>query len=154
MLLDQRPAQQQPERKPGRGFRIYMIISSTAILAAAIYTGLTFYSRRQENQAILDRAAKQKRAEDQRSLEMMGGDTFDILNFYVSPGHIRRGDSAQLCYGVSNAKSVTLDPKDANVYPPLSNCETVSPRKTTTYTLTAVDAQGNNKTASLTVTVK
>jgi hypothetical protein len=154
MLMDQKLGQPQPEQKPGRGFRIYLVISSTAILAAAIYTGLTFYSRRQQNQAILENAARQKRAEDQRALDMMGGDTFDILNFYASPGHIRRGDSARLCYGVSNAKSVTLDPKDANVYPALSNCESVSPRKTTTYTLTAVDAKGNNKTASLTLTVK
>jgi hypothetical protein len=154
MLIDQRPPQHEAVRKPGRGFRIYMAISSTAILAAAIYTGLTFYSRRQENQALQEKAAEQRRTDDQRALDMMGGNTFDILSFYVSPGHIRRGDAAQLCYGVSNAKTVSLDPKDANVYPALSNCETISPRKTTTYTLTATDAQGNNKTATLTLTVK
>jgi hypothetical protein len=152
--MDQKPAQQQPERKFGRAFRVYLIISSTAIFAAAVYTGLVFYSRHQENLALQEKAAEQKRADDQRALDMMGGNNFDILNFYASPGHIRRGDTVQLCYGVSNTKSVTLDPKDANVYPAINNCVIVTPRKTTTYTLTAVDAQGNNKTASLTVTVK
>jgi hypothetical protein len=154
MLTDSKPTQELPEKKPGRAFRIYLVVSSTAILIAAIYVGLTFYSRRAENLEIQQRAAAQQRESDQRAIEMMGGTAFDILNFYASPGHISRGESVNLCYGVSNAKAVSLDPKDANVYPALNNCMVVTPRKTTTYTLSAEDAQGNKKTASLTATVK
>ncbi len=160
MLFDDTPARaampgpEQPERKPGRAFRIYWIISSGLIFLAAIYSGLVFYSRREENRAIEEKAAADRRAADARVLEMMGGNRFDILNFYASPGHIRRGETVQLCYGVSNATSLTLDPKDANVYPAYSNCVRISPRKTTTYTLTAADAQGHTQTASVTVEVR
>jgi hypothetical protein len=154
MLMDQKSIEQQLEQKPKRGFRIYLIISSAAVLIVAIYSGLVFYSRYQDNLAIERKAAEQKRADDQRAFDMMGGNTFGILGFYASPGHIKRGDTVQLCYSVSNAKSLTLEPKDANVYPAYSNCVTISPRKTTTYTLTAVNAKGNNNTASLTIEVK
>jgi hypothetical protein len=154
MLMDQKSSVPQPVRKPGRAFRIYLLVSSTLILIAAIYSALIFYSRYEDNIAAQQRAAEKKRAEDQRTLDMMGGNTFDILSYYASPGHISRGETVQLCYGVANAKSVSLDPPDAKVYPAYSNCVTVKPRKTTTYTLTAVDAQGNNKTGSLTITVK
>jgi hypothetical protein len=154
MLMEQKPAQTPPARKPGRGFRIYMIISSTMILIAAIYSGLVFYSRYEDNIEIQQKAAEKKRADDQRVLDMMGGNTFDILNFYASPGHVHKGDDVHLCYGTSNAKSLSLDPKDASVYPAYSNCVTVTPRKTTTYTLTAADDKGNNKSASVTVEVR
>jgi hypothetical protein len=154
MRMEQKPAQGPPERKPGRAFRIYLIVSSTMIVLAAVYSGLVFYSRYEDNLEIQQRAAEKKRADDQRVLEMMGGNTFDILNFYASPGHVHRGDDVHLCYGTSNAKSLSLDPKDANVYPAYSNCVTVTPRKTTTYTLTAADDKGNNKTASVTVEVR
>jgi hypothetical protein len=59
-----------------------------------------------------------------------------------------------MCYGVSNAKSVKLDPPDANVWPSNDRCLQISPKKTTTYTFTADDGQGNTKTATLTIEVK
>lgn len=152
--MDQKTGQPQPDQKPGRVFRIYWIVSTAVICFAAVYSGLVFYSRHQENIVLRQQAAEKQRAEDQRSLDRMGGNTFDILSFYASPGHIRRGETIELCYGVSNAKSVALDPPDAAVYPAYANCVTVKPRKTTTYTLTAVDAQGDQKTGSLTVAVK
>jgi len=154
MLTESKPTQEQPKQKPGRAFRIYLVVSSTGILIVAIYIALTFYSRREEALEIRQKAAAQQRESDQRALDMMGGTAFDILSFYASPGHISRGESVNLCYGVSNAKAVSLDPKDANVYPALNNCVIVTPHKTTTYTLSAEDAQGNKKTASLTVIVK
>jgi hypothetical protein len=160
LLLDNGSAQSEPsgspepERKRSRAFRIYWIVSTIVILFAAIYSGLTFYSRWQEDQAWKARAAEKQREEDARSLEMMGGNRFDILNFYAAPGHIRKGETVDLCYGVSNAKSVTLEPNVANVYPAYTNCVQLSPRKTTMYTLTAADGKGNTKTASLTVEVR
>jgi len=87
-------------------------------------------------------------------VETLGGNKFDILNFYASPGKIRRGESAQLCYGVSNAKTVRLDPPAGDVWPSYSRCFDVTPSKDTTYTLTADDGQGNTKTASLTIEVR
>ncbi|HEV2491351.1 MAG TPA: hypothetical protein VGT03_16220 [Candidatus Acidoferrales bacterium] len=127
------------------------------LLVVALGIAWILYSRWQTNRDIEARAA-QKAAAEQRenaaqSVAMMGGSKFDILNFYAAPGAVRRGDSFQLCYGVSNAKDVKLDPPVGSVWPALSRCLSVTPKKTATYTLTATDAAGSAKTASLTVTV-
>lgn len=101
-----------------------------------------------------EKKAEQKRAEDERSIETLGGNRFEIQSFYAMPGIIRRGGAAQLCYGVSNAKTVRLDPPAGEVWPSYSRCIEVSPKKDTTYTLTAEDAGGHTKTASLTLKVQ
>jgi len=49
---------------------------------------------------------------------------------------------------------VRIDPPVESLRPSYSRCLNVSPRKTTTYTLTAVDAQGNTKTATAVVRVR
>jgi hypothetical protein len=148
MLADSDP-------KPRTAVRNYLIISWALVaIVALLYVGWFFLSRRQENRDAVQRAADQKRAADQRSVEFLGGDRFDILSFYASPGIIRRGDSAKLCYGVSNAKSVRLDPPAGEVWPSYSRCLNVSPQKTTSYTLTAQDSAGNSKTSTLRLEVR
>jgi len=47
-----------------------------------------------------------------KSFEVLGGADFKIISFYAMPGTIHRGDDVDMCYGVSNAKSVKLDPPD------------------------------------------
>lgn len=124
------------------------------LLAALIVAGI-FYSRWQENRDIEQKAADAKRAKAQELVEDFGGNDFKILNFYAAPGAIRRGEEAALCYGVSNARAVTLEPKASEgVWPSLNRCLDVSPKKTTTYTLTATDAAGHKKSAALTLTVQ
>ena len=124
------------------------------VIAILIVAGI-FYSRWQENRDIEQKVAEAKRAKAQQLVEDFGGNDFKILTFYAAPGAIRRGDSAALCYGVSNAKSVTLEPKGSEgVWPSLNRCVEVSPRKTTTYTLTASDSSGHKKTATLELEVQ
>jgi hypothetical protein len=140
--------------KPRAGTRTYLIVSWSLIALILLYVGWVSYSRHQENREIERRAATQRRADDQRTVDMLGGTRFDILSFYASPGAIRRGDTAQLCYGVSNAKSVRLEPQADAVWPSYSRCIQVSPEKSTTYTLTADDGAGHSKTATLTIEVR
>ena len=59
-----------------------------------------------------------------------------------------------MCYGVSNATAVKIEPGVEPIKPALSHCLEVFPKKTTTYTLKAEDAKGNSKSASLTITVR
>ncbi|MGB7024604.1 MAG: hypothetical protein WBD73_12460 [Candidatus Acidiferrales bacterium] len=128
----------------------WIIVAMTALIIAGI-----FYSRWQENRDIEEKAAAAKRAKAQELVDDFGGNDFKILNFYAAPGAIRRGDEAALCYGVSNAKAVTLEPKASeDVWPSLNRCLEVSPKKTTTYTLTATDAAGHKRSATLTLTVQ
>lgn len=134
------------------------LLYSSALLVAAllgvVYVMLSRWldARNSERQAAQQRAEKQ-REEDRLAVEQMGGKEFTILDFYASPQVIRRGESAQLCYGVSRAKSVKLEPETQAVWPSLARCVDVSPRKTTTYTLTIDNGSGRMKSATAEVEV-
>jgi hypothetical protein len=130
------------------------IYTGAIILAAALYAATIFYGRWQENREIEQRAAEKRRDLDAQIVENMGGKRLEIQSFYAAPGHIRRGDSSQLCYGVANAKKVTLDPPAGAVWPSLTRCLNVSPEKTTVYTLTIEDEKGNHRTETITLTVQ
>lgn len=141
-------------RKPYTGFRNPLLYTTTLLILALLYVGWVFFSRREEARELEQRAKEKEKTEAAHTFEMLGGDRFDILSFYAVPGLIRRGDSAQLCYSVSNAKTVRLEPQSSPVWPSQSRCVEVSPKKDTTYTLTAEDGHGNTKTMTLTVQVR
>ncbi len=146
------------ETGPPAWLRKFLRYSLVVVAIVAAYVGWVLYSRWRENRAIeqrieQERAAKQ-RAEAERMGQAFGGNSFAILNFYADPPSLRRGDSADLCYGVSHAKSVRLEPQSNPVWPSYARCVQVAPKKTTTYTLTATDAAGNTKTATVTVRVR
>ena len=149
---------EEPEEKAPRTVRTMWQVFGAIVAIILIYTAYTFWSRWQENQ---DLAAKQKAAQEaaqredaQKSYDTLGGSEFKIISFYALPGTIHRGDTVDMCYGVSNAKSVKLDPPDANVWPSNDRCLQIVPKKTTTYTFTAEDGKGHIKTATLTIEVK
>src|SRR5579863_3015683 len=150
------PSTSNPESHttPRRGMRYYMIGSAIVLLLAMCYVGWVFFSRWQQNRAIAEKAEKAaaaKRAQDQQTFQAMGGNSFEILSFYANPPAISRGDSTSLCYSVSNAKSVALKPpSNVHVWPSYERCVSVSPAKTTTYTLTATDAAAHTKSAQAT----
>jgi len=146
----------KPPRRSGR--RNY-VISSVVVFALTFgYVGWVFLYRWQANSTIEERAAEQKRAQERAqasaTFEAMGGNRLDILVFYARPGLIHRGETTDLCYAVSNAKSVALDPPAGSVWPSYGRCVTASPPKTTTYTLTVTGANGESKSSSLTVEVR
>lgn len=146
-----------PNSKPRSVFRNPLLYTSILMIFALIYVAGTFYIRRQQNREIelraAEAAASAKRAEDRQTVEQLGGNEFKILNFYATPAVVRRGETVQLCYGVSNAKVVKLEPQSNSVWPSFSRCVEVMPSKTTEYTLTAEDGSGNSKTSTVTVQV-
>jgi hypothetical protein len=142
------------ESTPFAGFRNPLLYTSVLMLVVVFYVAITLLSRRQQNRELEEQAKAKQRQQDSQSVENLGGDRFEILNFYALPGVIHRGDEAQLCYGVSNAKTIKIDPPVESVWPSLNRCLNISPKKDTTYTLTAQDAAGNSKTASLTLQVR
>ena len=124
------------------------------IIVAALYAAWTFYSRYQAA-AEAERQSQQKQADEQRRVvERFGGDELKILSFGAAKGVVSLGERVVLCYGVSNAKEVKIEPDVEPVKPALSHCLDVFPKKTTTYTLKADDAQGNSKIASVTIKVR
>ena len=125
------------------------------VVLAALYAGWTFYSRRQSAQET-ERQAQEKQIEaDQKTVARFGGDQLKILGFNAAAsGEVPAGSRVVMCYGVSNAVQVKIEPGVEPIKPALSHCLEVFPKKTTTYTLTAHDSKGNTKSASLTVKVR
>ena len=121
------------------------------IAAGVIYDAAVFYSR--WNDA---RQAKQQRAEaesnhDQRVVDALGGDGLKIIAFYAVPGP---GGHIEICYGVTGAKTVRIDPPVGEVWPALSRCMQASPRRDTEYKLTALDSAGHSATQELPIKVR
>jgi hypothetical protein len=139
-------------------FKNPMLYSSAVLIVVVLVVGWIITSRWLENRAIEKRSKEQRtqqqQEQDRVALEQLGGKELAIQNFYASPGEIRRGGAVQLCYGVANAKTVKLEPQSNPVWPSYSRCVSVSPTKTTTYTLTIADAAGNTKTQTLEVKVR
>ncbi len=144
-------SQPKPEGKFRRILRYTWFIHVAVLLVIA----WIFFLRWDEGRQTKQRALEKKREEDRRTVELLGGNRFEILQFYASPGVIRRGETAQVCYGVSNAKTVRIEPRPAGgVWPSLSRCVEVAPAKDTTYTLIIEDGKGSTKTASVEVKVR
>jgi hypothetical protein len=77
-----------------------------------------------------------------------------ILRFYATTGSITRGDKAQLCYGVANAKSVRISPSLEPVEPSANRCMDIVPDHTTHYTILAEGFDGNVVTRVVTLVVE
>lgn len=144
----------QPQRKSV--LKNPLVYSSLLLLIVAGYVGWIMLSRHQENRAYEQRAteaqAKRQREQDQAAIEQLGGNDLAIQMLYATP-RIRRGETAQVCFGVANAKTVTLEPQTNKVWPSHNLCVDVKPAKTTSYTLTATGADGKNITQQVTVEV-
>jgi hypothetical protein len=129
-------------------------VTSAMVLIVLIYVGWVFYSRRSEAREAEEKARAKEAAAAQFTVDKYGGGRVKILAFSLSAGVIHRGQSAQLCYGVANAKTVKIDPPVEDVWPSMSRCVDVSPKKDTQYTITAQDGAGHTDTAELAIKVQ
>ena len=119
---------------------------TAAILAAVAYDGWFFYSRGLRAREA-ERTTQAKEAEEaRRTIDMLGGGQLKILNFYASPGSIRSGEHANLCFGVYGAKSVRIEPPVEALHPAVAHCLQVSPSRSTEYKLVAEDGLGHTVT--------
>jgi len=153
MLTDQ-----QPESKSMSANRKLWLGFCAALLLVLAYVGWVFYSRWHENKEINQEVKTEEAQKEQKqaadTVESLGGSEFKIISFYATPGLIHPGDEVTMCYGASNAKSVSIDPPVANVWPSVNRCFQINPKKTTKYVFTADDGKGTQKTAELTIDVK
>jgi hypothetical protein len=76
-----------------------------------------------------------------------------ITRFYASVGTLTAGQTAQLCYGVENARVVRIAPMIPDIYPSSNHCVEVGPEHTTHYTLLAEGYDGRVETRSFTLSV-
>lgn len=137
--------------------KLYTRISLVILVVALAYVGWAFFSRWQQNRAFQERAAAraaQQRARDEQTFQGMGGSSFAILSFFATPASISRGEESELCYSVSNAKSVAINPPVGDVWPAFDHCVSLRPKNTTTYTITATDSAGHTKSTTTTLEVR
>ena len=148
----------EPEPEKPSALKNPLVYSSIAFLAVALYVGWVFFSRWHENRGIEREAAEKAAAtqlqQDRTTVEEMGGKELAIQSFYGTPGAVHKGETVQLCYGVANAKTVTLLPQDNPVWPSYSRCVDVKMEKTTTFTLTATNAAGKSVNSTVEIKVK
>jgi hypothetical protein len=151
-------SEQSSEQAPKSVFKNPLLYSSIALLITILVVGWILFSRWQQNRQI-DRQVTQERSKkqhdsDRAALEQLGGNELAIQALYANPGIVSRGESAQLCYGVANAKTVTLQPQPNPVWPSHARCVEVAPQKDTVYILTAEDAAGNKTSQTVEVKVR
>lgn len=147
-----------PEEEPQEShpiIRKLLPFTTAAVVIAMLYVGWIFFSRWQGEREARSKAAQQQVEDARKTVEAYGNGRVKILSFTISQGVIRRRDKASICYGVSNAKTVTIDPKPTGeLWPSLSRCVEIAPLKATTYTLTATDAAGHTEQSALTIQVQ
>jgi hypothetical protein len=146
------------ESQPKSILKSPLLYSSAVVIAVLAGVVFVMVSRWQDRRDI-ERRAAQERAEKQHeqdriAVEQLGGKEFAILSFYANPTVIKRGESAQLCYGVSNAKTVKIEPETPAVWPSTAHCVDVFPVKSMTYNLTIEDGSGNKKSQDVEVKVR
>jgi hypothetical protein len=115
------------------------------IAAGVIYDGAIFYSRWNDARQVARHGTDAETNHEQRVIDALGGDGLKIIAFYA----IHRGGQTEICYGVTGAKTVRIEPPVGEVWPALSRCLQASPRKDTDYKLTAEDGAGHSITQSL-----
>jgi len=144
------------DHNSGRNFASKLLPYTTVLLLiVAGYVGWIFYSRKQDAKAAIEKAEQQKAEQNKKVVDQVfGSGQVKLLNFSISPIRLRRGESAHMCYGVSNAVSVTIEPHVEDTKPSYNHCFDIIPTKDTTYTITAKDQAGREEKGSLTVTVK
>jgi hypothetical protein len=133
--------------------KAYRVTLLTAVIAC-MYLGWVYYSRWNENRALVRRMAEPEEARERAIVDAYGGGRLTILGFYAAPASIRRGAKAKLCYGGSNSKTVRIEPPVDNVWPSFSRCVEVAPESDTVYRLIAEDAGGHRDIATTVVKVK
>jgi hypothetical protein len=77
-----------------------------------------------------------------------------IVKVNISSDNVRAGERVVICYTVANARSVTIDPTGYRGGPVSKGCTTDMPRKSTTYVVTAIGAEGNRDEERATVKVR
>jgi hypothetical protein len=118
------------------------------VVVAVVYDGSIFYSRWSRGRDSERSQARAEAEQARKTLENLGGVKLRIMTFYATPGVIRPGSHATICYGVVGAKTVRIQPPVEEVWPALSHCLQVTPREDTEYKLIAEDAAGHSVSQS------
>jgi hypothetical protein len=123
------------------------------VAAAAVYAAWVFGSRHSLDQRWrASRSASQPAGKPEFD-SVYGGSAVKILQFYAREGTVIEGSKSVICYGVLNAKSLSIEPRVEGIFPALNRCVPIAPSRDTRYTLTAQGTEGGTVSASFVVGV-
>jgi type II secretory pathway pseudopilin PulG len=151
-LTDAPPPPERPKRSQLAAVLPY---TSVAVIIAALYVVWTFYSRHEANMKAQQQLAAQQAEQRQREARtIFGSGGLSFRTWSADKAVVRPGETAHICYGIVDAKTVNIDPPVEQLKPSYLHCFDVNPRKTTTYTITAADAAGHTASEHLTIQVR
>lgn len=152
MFSAEQPPDSTPRRSPLRAILPYTTVITLLVFA---YVAWVMYSRYASNKDAAEKAQQAAAAaEQQRNATITQHGELSFSTFYAENGTVTAGQYTRLCYGVLNAQSVKIDPPVEQLKPTERHCLDISPKKTTTYTISADNGAGQTKSLSLTVKVK
>ena len=126
------------------------VIAATAV--SVLFLGWVLFSRGPAaTQTAVPAAAISQKTTD--AVAFYGNGQLKVLSFYASPVEVRRGSRALVCYGVSNASAVRIEPALGETWPSTSRCLEVTATKDTEYKMTAQDSAGHEEVRSLSLKV-
>ncbi len=123
-----------------RGLRSYVPHFLAFVVVALLFLGWVVSSGKFQRQVVADAARSQAAKSAAQSLAYYGNGELKILEFYAEP---RAGSLGLVCYGVSNAAAVTIEPAVGATWPSTSRCLEAAPAKDTEYKLIARDSAGH-----------
>ena len=126
------------------------VIAATTV--GLIFLGWVLYARGSSTPTIeAARPASAQRNAD--TVAYYGNGQLKVLSFYANPVEVKRGAHALVCYGVSNATTVRIEPAIGETWPSTSRCMEVTAAKDTDYKLTAQDKAGHEETRTVSLRV-
>src|ERR1700732_2555562 len=92
------------------GLRNYVPHISAAIAFSLLFLAWVFLAHSPKAQPVQDAAHSITAQRNAQTLAFYGNGQLKVLEFYANPTETRAGSRALVCYGVSNAASVTIEP--------------------------------------------
>jgi hypothetical protein len=145
----------QPEPSNRSPLQAILPYTTVAVVIAALYVAWTFYSRHEANvKAQQEQAAREAEQRQREAQHIFGSGGLSFRTWSADKGVVRPGETAHICYGIVDAKTVKIDPPVADLKPSYLHCFDVAPKTTTTYTITATDGAGHSASQQLTIQVR
>ena len=122
------------------------VIASIAV--SVLFLGWVLFTR---GPAIThtDTVSPQSTQRNADTVAYYGNGQLKVLSFYASPTEVRRGSRALVCYGVSNATEVRIEPVAGETWPSTGRCMEITAAKDTEYKMIARDSAGHEETRTL-----
>jgi hypothetical protein len=136
-----------------RGYAPFIVAAIAVSLPFLVWALFARGPTRQQTRSAANSATSVAAQRDAQTVAYYGNGQLKVLAFYANPVEVQRGSRALVCYGVSNATSVSIQPPLGETWPSTARCLEVMATKDTEYKLTARDNNGHEEARAVTLHV-